>query len=55
MKMEHPVLAPAAGTVSAVHVRAGDAVDAGTVLLEFDPDPATDEPPLATGAGVGGP
>ena len=57
MKMEHPVLAPVAGTVSAVHVRTGDAVDAGTVLLEFDPDTDAGDAPTsdATEPGDGGP
>ncbi|HEX5494815.1 MAG TPA: biotin/lipoyl-containing protein, partial [Mycobacteriales bacterium] len=32
MKMEHPVRAPGAGTVTAVHVTAGAQVDAGAVL-----------------------
>jgi biotin carboxyl carrier protein len=37
MKMEHPVVAPVAGTVTAVHVAAGDGVDAGASLLTFEP------------------
>ena len=37
MKMEHPVRAPVAGVVSALHVRVGQAVDAGQTLLTFDP------------------
>ena len=32
MKMEMPVEAPASGTISAVHVKEGQAVDEGTVL-----------------------
>ena len=32
MKMEHPVLAPAAGTVTSLAVAAGQQVDAGQVL-----------------------
>jgi propionyl-CoA carboxylase alpha chain len=32
MKMEHPVLAPAAGTVTELRVAAGAQVDAGDVL-----------------------
>jgi biotin carboxyl carrier protein len=35
MKMEHPVTAPFAATVSAVHVSPGDAVAAGQVLAEL--------------------
>jgi acetyl/propionyl-CoA carboxylase alpha subunit len=38
MKMEHPLLAPGAGTIAAVHVAEGDAVDAGTPLIELEPD-----------------
>lgn len=38
MKMEHPVRAPANGTVTAVYVAVGDAVDTGTPLVAFDPD-----------------
>jgi acetyl/propionyl-CoA carboxylase alpha subunit len=38
MKMEHPIVAPVAGTVTAVHVTAGDGVDAGAPLLAFAPD-----------------
>jgi acetyl-CoA carboxylase biotin carboxylase subunit len=37
MKMEHPIKAPVDGTVSAIHVKVGDAVDAESPLLEFDP------------------
>ena len=35
MKMEMPVLAPFAATVTAVHVAAGDQVAAGTTLVEL--------------------
>ncbi|MFT5222126.1 MAG: acetyl/propionyl-CoA carboxylase alpha subunit [Glaciecola sp.] len=38
MKMEHPVTAPSAGTVTAVLVAAGDAVSAGQALVGFEPD-----------------
>jgi geranyl-CoA carboxylase alpha subunit len=38
MKMEHALAAPAAGQVRAVHVRAGDQVAAGRVLIELDLD-----------------
>jgi geranyl-CoA carboxylase alpha subunit len=38
MKMEHALAAPAAGRVRAVHVRAGDQVAAGRVLIELDLD-----------------
>jgi geranyl-CoA carboxylase alpha subunit len=38
MKMEHTLAAPAAGQVSAVHVRAGDQVAAGRVMIELDLD-----------------
>ncbi|WP_168582802.1 carboxyl transferase domain-containing protein [Gephyromycinifex aptenodytis] len=39
MKMEHPLLADAAGTVTDARGHAGDAVEAGTVLVRIDPDP----------------
>jgi len=35
MKMEMPVLAPFAATVTAVHVAAGDQIAAGTPLVEL--------------------
>jgi biotin carboxyl carrier protein len=35
MKMEMPVLAPFAATVTAVHVAAGEQVAAGAVLVEL--------------------
>jgi biotin carboxyl carrier protein len=38
MKMEHPVRAPHAGTVSEVLVRAGQHVDNGAVLAVVEPD-----------------
>lgn len=39
MKMEIPVLAPEAGTVTAVHVAPADVVSEGDVLVEIDPAP----------------
>jgi biotin carboxyl carrier protein len=36
MKMEIPVHSPFDGTVSAVHVSAGDRVAGGTLLVELD-------------------
>lgn len=36
MKMENDILAPAAGRVSALHVQAGDAVNAGDLLVELE-------------------
>jgi biotin carboxyl carrier protein len=36
MKMETPVVAPFAATVRAVHVREGDRVAGGALLLELD-------------------
>jgi acetyl-CoA/propionyl-CoA carboxylase, biotin carboxylase, biotin carboxyl carrier protein len=53
MKMEHPVVAPTAGTIGAIHVQVGDPVDGGSPLLEFEPsteapeDTPDDEPPRA--------
>ncbi|HYS12561.1 MAG TPA: biotin carboxylase N-terminal domain-containing protein [Burkholderiaceae bacterium] len=38
MKMEHALAAPAAGLVRAVHVRTGDQVAAGRVVIELDLD-----------------
>nr|WP_276572691.1 MULTISPECIES: biotin/lipoyl-containing protein [Nannocystis] len=37
MKMENELLAAVAGTVKAVHVGEGVAVDAGQALVELDP------------------
>ena len=37
MKIEHPLAAPAAGTVRAVHARVGDQIAARALLLEIDP------------------
>jgi len=42
MKMEHTVLAPAAGTVTELHCGVGDNLKAGHVLLTFDADDAGD-------------
>ena len=36
MKMETPLLAPFAATVAAVHVREGDRVAGGAVLVELE-------------------
>jgi biotin carboxyl carrier protein len=36
MKMETNVTAPSAGTVKAVHVKAGDSVKINQVLVEFE-------------------
>jgi biotin carboxyl carrier protein len=38
MKMEHSIKAPSDGTVSAVHCAAGDQVDRGRSLVDFEPD-----------------
>jgi biotin carboxyl carrier protein len=38
MKMEHSIKAPADGTVNAVHCAAGDQVDRGRSLVDFEPD-----------------
>ena len=38
MKMEHAVAAPAPGRVRAVHVRSGEQVAAGRVMIEIDLD-----------------
>jgi acetyl/propionyl-CoA carboxylase alpha subunit len=38
MKMEHSIRAPSDGTVSAVHCAAGDQVDRGRSLVDFEPD-----------------
>ena len=35
MKMKTPMVAPRAGKVTAIHVKAGDAVEAGQVLLSI--------------------
>ncbi|MDP6122088.1 MAG: biotin/lipoyl-containing protein, partial [Rhodospirillales bacterium] len=36
MKMEHAITAPADGTVSAVHFKAGEQVEEGVELLSFE-------------------
>jgi propionyl-CoA carboxylase alpha chain len=41
MKMEHQIVAPVAGIVTAVHVAVGDAVDRGTVLAVLDEEGAS--------------
>ncbi|MCS7101797.1 MAG: hypothetical protein NZL99_08900, partial [Burkholderiaceae bacterium] len=38
MKMEHALTAPTAGIVRVVHVRAGEQVAAGRVLIELEPE-----------------
>jgi acetyl/propionyl-CoA carboxylase alpha subunit len=38
MKMEHSIKAPTDGTVHAVHCAAGDQVDRGRSLVDFEPD-----------------
>ena len=38
MKMEHTITAPADGAVAAFQYQAGDFVEEGAVLLDFDPD-----------------
>jgi 3-methylcrotonyl-CoA carboxylase alpha subunit len=35
MKMEHAIRAPADGTVTAVHFKAGDRVSSGADLIDF--------------------
>ncbi len=37
MKMEHPMRAPEDGVVTEVRVAEGDQVEAGTLLLVFEP------------------
>jgi 3-methylcrotonyl-CoA carboxylase alpha subunit len=36
--MEHTIVAPARGRITAVHFRAGDQVAEGAELLAFEPD-----------------
>jgi 3-methylcrotonyl-CoA carboxylase alpha subunit len=38
MKMEHTIVAPAAGVVAAVNFRAGDRVKEGADLVDIDDD-----------------
>jgi 3-methylcrotonyl-CoA carboxylase alpha subunit len=38
MKMEHNVVAPSSGTVTAIHYRVGDQVSEGARLVTFDPE-----------------
>jgi pyruvate carboxylase subunit B len=40
MKMENELKAPAAGTVTAIHATAGDAVDKNALLIEVEADEA---------------
>ena len=51
MKMEHVIRAPAAGVVTEVNVRVGQAVDTGTELARVDPAP---EPGAGGGAAQAG-
>ena len=44
MKIEHAVAAPRAATVTAVHCRAGDAVDGGALLVELAGDDGAASP-----------
>ena len=37
MKMEHTIAAPSGGVVTAVNYQAGDLVEEGADLLEFEP------------------
>ncbi|MDH3637682.1 MAG: acetyl/propionyl/methylcrotonyl-CoA carboxylase subunit alpha [Gammaproteobacteria bacterium] len=37
MKMEHTICAPQAGTITRIHFQAGDLVDEGVELLDFEP------------------
>jgi pyruvate carboxylase subunit B len=37
MKMENELKAPAAALVKAVHVKPGQAVEKGAILVEFEP------------------
>jgi len=46
MKMEHVVVAPASGTIEAIHVSPGDVVAEGAVLVELDAH-AVDVEPIA--------
>jgi biotin carboxyl carrier protein len=39
MKMENPVVAPAAGLVKGIHVAVGDQVDTEKVLVELEITP----------------
>lgn len=41
MKMENEILAPEAGTVTNITVKAGDTVDVGAQLLQIQPNSAT--------------
>ena len=44
MKMENQLKAPAAGTIRAIHVRPGDAVEKGKGLIDIGPDTGEDRP-----------
>ena len=43
MKIEHTILAPAAGTLTGFHVAAGEQVAEGAELVSFEPTPAAKE------------
>jgi len=40
MKMEHTIVAPAAGTVAAIHFRKGDQVTEGADLIDVEMEAA---------------
>ncbi len=42
MKMENEIRSPGAGTISSVHVKSGDTVLKGSLLLELDPNSAAE-------------
>lgn len=51
MKMEHPIAAEHAGSITSIEVSVGDAVDPGGVLVSFEPDLAGDaQPEIEIGA-----
>jgi propionyl-CoA carboxylase alpha chain len=52
MKMEHTIRSPAAGVVTEMKVRVGQAVDTGTELAQVDPAPDTEAGAGAAQAGA---
>ncbi len=48
MKMENELTTSAGGTVTAIHVRAGETVKAGQILIELRPAEAESEPDAST-------
>ncbi|WP_323687832.1 acetyl-CoA carboxylase biotin carboxyl carrier protein subunit [Rhizobium sp. AN69] len=40
MKMEHTIRAPAKGTVTAINCAEGNMVEAGAMLVDFEPEGA---------------